>query len=348
MSKSMRNIGLKSDINNKSLNMTYGQKPLQVAVAVIKNSAGQVLISLRNKSLHQGGYWEFPGGKIELGETPIQALGRELKEELDITVVAVTPLINVAHQYPDLAVQLHVYLVENFLGVAKSSEGQPLLWVAVEDLTHYAFPAANQPIITAARLPPCYAILDDADDTVAMENLQKILNRGVKLIQLRLKRMSAEALKFFMVQACSLCKQHGALLLMNSAVKMTENDLVFNGLDAGFWETRMPWVDGIHLTSLHLMSARRRPENMPWLSASCHNLEELQHAQQIGVDFAVLAPVLATQSHPDANPLGWKHFRQLVSKAQLPVYALGGMTEATLSAAREAGGQGIAAIRAFL
>jgi 8-oxo-dGTP diphosphatase len=78
---------------------------LQVAVGVVKNATGQVLISLRDKALHQGGLWEFPGGKIEANETVEQALARELKEELDITVLATTLLITINHQYPDLAVQ---------------------------------------------------------------------------------------------------------------------------------------------------------------------------------------------------------------------------------------------------
>ncbi len=327
--------------------MTYSQKPLQVAAAVIKNPMGQILISLRDASLHQGGLWEFPGGKIEHGETPLQALTRELKEELDIAVKAATPLITVSHQYPDLAVQLHVYLVEDFSGVAKSCEGQPLLWVSAEDLTDYSFPSANQPIITAARLPAYYAILDDADDAVLIENLQKILNKGVRLIQARLKSLSAETVNVFLAQAYPLCKQHGALLLINSAVKLTEQGHVFNDMELVHGDMAVG-IDGIHLTSQHLMAKSRRPEQVKWLSASCHNLEELQHAQQIGVDFVVLAPVLATQTHPDVNPLGWAQFRDMVSLSNKPVYALGGMTETCLNAAREAGGQGIAGIRAFL
>jgi len=328
--------------------MPHGQKPLQVAVAVIKNADGQILISLRDQALHQGGFWEFPGGKIESGETPVQALARELKEELDITVTRSTPLINIVHQYPDKQVQLHVFLVEDFSGIAKSCEGQPLKWVTAEDLTHFSFPAANQAIITAASLPPYYAILDDANEALLLENLQKILDRGIKLIQARLKRLSAETVKVFMAQAGSLCKQQGALLFINSAVKLTEAGHVFNDLDSGLWETRLIDIDGIHLTSSHLMARNQRPENISWLSASCHNLEELQHAQQVGVDFVVLAPVLATQTHSDVMPLGWEQFESIVSKAQIPVYALGGMNEACLMMAREAGGQGISAIRAFL
>ncbi|MGZ5056560.1 MAG: Nudix family hydrolase [Methylobacter sp.] len=304
--------------------------PLQVAVGVVKNPEGKILISLRHADLHQGGLWEFPGGKIEASETAESALARELKEELNITVTAAIPLITVNYQYPDRYVQLNVFLVERFSGEAKSLEGQPFKWVAPNELEQYAFPAANQPIITAAKLPPYYAILDDADEDLLLPNLQKILNRGIKLIQARLKSLPPSAVAEFVEQAYPLCRQQQAVLLMNSAVEYSAE------------------VDGIHLTSHHLMALTARPENSKWIAASCHNLEQLHHAKKIGVDFVVLAPVLATQTHPGAASLGWEQFAELVAEVNLPVYALGGMTESSLATARQNGGQGIAAIRAFL
>ncbi len=307
-------------------------KPLQVAVGVVKNAAGQILISLRDRSLHQGGLWEFPGGKIEPSETAGQALSRELKEELDITVEVASPLITVEHQYPDLAVQLHVFLVERFSGHARGCEGQLFKWVAPDELDQHEFPAANRPIVTAAQLPAYYAILDDADESLLLANLQKILNRGVRLIQARLKTAPRQAVEKFIERAYPLCQERGALLLVNSAVEAACE------LD----------VSGVHLTSRHLMALGQRPGNVKWLAASCHNLQELRHAQAIGVDFAVLAPVLPTKTHPGTQALGWQQFAELVLKANLPVYALGGMSLSCLSTARQSGGQGIAAIRAFL
>ena len=304
--------------------------PLQVAVGVVKNPEGKILISLRHAELHQGGLWEFPGGKIDASETAESALARELKEELNIDVTAASPLITIRHRYPDRFVQLNVFLVEQFSGEAKSLEGQPFKWVAPAELDQYKFPAANQPIITAAQLPPYYAILDDADEAVLLPNLQKILNRGIKLIQARLKKLSPAAVAAFIEQAYPLCRQQQAVLLINSAVDYSAE------------------VDGIHLTSRDLMALTARPENIKWLAASCHNLEQLQHAQNIGVDFVVLAPVLPTQTHPGAAALGWGQFAELVAEVNLPVYALGGMTKSSLITARQYGGQGIAAIRAFL
>jgi 8-oxo-dGTP diphosphatase len=304
--------------------------PLQVAVGVVKNPEGKILISLRHAELHQGGLWEFPGGKVEASETAESALARELKEELNIDVTAASPLITILHRYPDRFVQLNVFLVEQFSGEAKSLEGQPFKWVAPYELGQYAFPAANQPIITAVKLPPYYAILDDADEDLLLPNLQKILNRGIKLIQARLKNLSPAAVAAFIEQAYPLCKQQQAVLLMNSAVDYSAE------------------VDGIHLTSRDLMALTARPENIKWLAASCHNLGQLQQAQKIGVDFVVLAPVLPTQTHPGAAVLGWEQFAELVAEVNLPVYALGGMTKSSLITARQHGGQGIAAIRAFL
>lgn len=312
--------------------------PLQVAVGVVKNPEGKILISLRHAALHQGGLWEFPGGKIEASETADSALARELKEELNISVTAATPLITINHQYPDRSVQLNVFSVDQFSGEAKSCEGQPFKWVTPAELDHYTFPAANRPIITAAKLPHHYAILDDADEASLLPNLQKILNKGAKLIQARLKTLPTATVAAFIEQAYPLCKQQQAVLLMNSAVEYPAE------------------LDGIHLTSHHLMALRpcsgqalsTRPKNNKWLAASCHNLEQLQHAQKIGVDFVVLAPVLATQTHPDAASLGWEQFTDLVAQVNLPVYALGGMSRSLLATARRSGGQGIAAIRAFL
>lgn len=317
-------------------------KALQVAVGVVKNAAGQVLISRRAPSLHQGGLWEFPGGKIEAGESAAQALHRELNEELDISIGAPTPLITIRHDYPDKAVQLHVFLVEHFQGTVKHCHGQPVQWVDLSELSRYSFPAANRPIITAARLPPRYAIWDDADEVELLIRLKKILAKGIRLVQARLKALPINRAEAYLAEASSLCRQQEAVLLINSDVAFANE--AANDLKARF-DTL---IDGIHLTSRHLMAMEKRPESYHWVAASCHNRQELLHAQKIGVDFVVLAPVLATASHPGATPLGWDLFSELVAQVNFPVYALGGMSENCLASARRAGAQGIAGIRTFL
>jgi 8-oxo-dGTP diphosphatase len=81
------------------------------------------------------------------------------------------------------------------------------------------------------------------------------------------------------------------------------------------------------------------------LAASCHDADDLKRAEDLGADFALLSPVLPTRSHPDAEPLGWERFAAMVDRANLPVYALGGMHPSMLSRAWQAGAQGVAGIR---
>lgn len=122
---------------------------VHVAVGVIRDDAGCILISKRHASSHQGGLWEFPGGKVEVGEAVLSALSRELREELGIEVQASKPLLQVKHDYGDKQVLLDVWLVDRFTGQAVGREGQPLRWVAAEDLPDFDFPLANDAIVEA-------------------------------------------------------------------------------------------------------------------------------------------------------------------------------------------------------
>lgn len=306
--------------------------PLHVAVGVIKDKEGNILISFRHRSSHQGDLWEFPGGKVELNESVEQALKRELKEELDISLQVLTPLIKVNHQYTDLKVRLDVWTVSLFSGKPRGCEGQEIKWVSPEQLINYSFPKANYPIIAAARLPDEYAILNDEDVDELLINLQTILSKGVKLIQARIKLLSAKEVKGFFELATPLCREKGTCLLVNSAVKNADK------VNA----------EGFHLTSKHLLMLDKKPTGYKWVSASCHNLTELQHAEQIGVDFVVLAPVLPTKTHPDTLPLGWESFKTLTNNVNLPVFALGGMQQIDKIIAQKSGAQGIAGITTFL
>ena len=124
---------------------------VHVAVGVILNENKRILISKRAASAHQGGLWEFPGGKIEVGESLEQALARELGEELGITPVKTTSLLKVRHDYGDKLVLLDVCVVWHFTGEAIGLEGQALEWIAVDCLEKYQFPAANKPIVEAVK-----------------------------------------------------------------------------------------------------------------------------------------------------------------------------------------------------
>ncbi len=124
---------------------------VHVAVGVILNQDRQILIARRAVDSHQGGLWEFPGGKVEPGETLAQALSRELREELGIDVGKHSPLLQVRHDYGDKEVLLDVCTVWEFAGEAAGMEGQALQWVKAEALANFAFPAANAPIVAAVQ-----------------------------------------------------------------------------------------------------------------------------------------------------------------------------------------------------
>ncbi|ALP51772.1 thiamine monophosphate synthase [Candidatus Tenderia electrophaga] len=306
---------------------------IHVAAALICNDQGQVLIAKRPAHKHQGGLWEFPGGKVEAGEDVLAALTRELDEEVGIQVGRARPLIRVKHAYPDRSVLLDVWRVDGFRGTPHGREGQPLAWCHVDELSRWDFPAANRPIIAAAQLPDCYLITPEPDAVDAfLAQLQQALAQGIRLLQLRAKGLAAEAYKALAQQVVPLCHAHGARVLLNG-----EPDWV---AEVG--------ADGIQLSSGRLHSLSQRPLDKSLLvAASCHSREELHKALQLEADFALLSPIKWTQSHPDTEPLGWDEMRRLVDEMPIPVYALGGVSRDDLAQAFAAGGQGIAAIRSL-
>ncbi|WOT05460.1 8-oxo-dGTP diphosphatase MutT [Shewanella youngdeokensis] len=129
------------------------KKHIHVAVGVIENSTNEILLAKRHAHLHQGGKWEFPGGKVEAGETTSQALIRELKEEVDLTVLNTTALMQVQHDYGDKQVLLDIHWVKDFTGTAKGVEGQIVKWVAKQELTQFDFPEANKAIVAKILAP---------------------------------------------------------------------------------------------------------------------------------------------------------------------------------------------------
>ncbi len=304
---------------------------IHVAAAAILDREGRVLLSRRHDHLHQGGLWEFPGGKLEPGETVEAALRREIREELDLRLSAHRPLIQVKHHYPDRSVLLDVHLVTAYEGEARGMEGQPLAWVAPQDLAGYPLPAADRPIVAALNLPDRYLITgaDPLDPEQFLARLGRALERGLALVQLRAVGLSDTSLADLAESAVALCHRKGARLLLNGPPDLAEQ----------------VGADGVHLNSQRLRTLDERPLNRDRLvAASCHSVEELVKAAALGADFAVLSPVLPTNSHPGVVPLGWERFAELTVEAPLPVYALGGMQEELIPQAWAHGGQGIAAI----
>ncbi len=126
-------------------------KRVHVAVGVILDPDNHVLLAKRPEHLHQGGKWEFPGGKVEANESTSDALIRELKEEVNLDVSDTEPLMTISHDYPDKQVLLDIHTVKSFTGEAKGLEGQLVEWIALADIENYEFPEANKAIVEALK-----------------------------------------------------------------------------------------------------------------------------------------------------------------------------------------------------
>ncbi len=305
-------------------------KIVHVAVAVIENAAGEILIAKRPDHVHMGGYWEFPGGKVEAGEALLQALQREILEELSLTVLSAEPLLKIPFQYPDKHVLLDVWRVTDFSGNAQGCEGQQILWVKRNALSTFSFPPANRHILTALSLGERMLITGSfaTEEECLARTSNAILQYGVSAVQMRAHHLSEREFCSLAEKMQILCGQLAVKLLLNMPPEQWGNS-----------------GDGLHLTSHQLRLLQTRPiaEDV-LLGASCHNREELELAQRMGVDYVLLSPVLPTTSHPQHVPLGWEVFAELAGQNSVPVFALGGVRQQDLSVARKNGAAGIAGI----
>jgi 8-oxo-dGTP diphosphatase len=301
-----------------------------VAAAVLHRPDGTFLLAQRPSDKIWAGYWEFPGGKVEAGESAYDALVRELHEELGIEVLTAYPWITRVFTYPHATVRLSFFRVTEWRGELYPHEGQQFSWQLVTDVKVTPVLPANAPILRALELPALYAISNAGELGVEefLSRLQVQLDAGLRLIQLREKNLTPDALFELAIRTVAMAHAAGAKVLINGDVALAQ----------------AIGADGVHLTSVQLDQLTERPP-VAWCSASCHTAEELSRAQVLGCDFAMLSPVLPTKSHPGAEHLGWARFSALAAGSSIPVYALGGLTREDMSTAWQRGAHGIALLR---
>ena len=314
---------------------------VEVAAAVLQRPDNSFLLAQRPPGKIWAGYWEFPGGKIEPGETPYHALVRELREELGIEVQTAYPWVTRVFTYPHATVRLNFFRVTKWRGELHPHEGQEFAWqpplslaLSPKEARGQALVSpilpANAPILRALELPALYAISNvlELGEAEFMLRLEAALHNGLRLVQLREKNLSREALRELALKMLPLVRQHGARLLINADIELAQHI----------------GADGVHLTGAQLADFRHRPE-VDWCAASCHNAEELRRAEVLGCDFALLSPVMPTLSHPGAQHLGWEGFAAIAAESSIPVYALGGLTRDDMQAAWQHGAHGVALLR---
>lgn len=301
---------------------------LHVAVGVIRRPDGHVLLAKRPAGKAMAGYWEFPGGKIEPGETAKEALARELREELSIKISHALPWLIRTYHYPHAIAHLQLFRVTAWQGEPHGREDQQLSWQDPHGIDVDPLLPANHSIMKALRLPELYAISQAEKLGVDefMDRLQDALRKGLRLVQVREKNMDPDTLQLLVRDVVSLSHSHGAQVMVNSDIELA----------------RSAGADGVHLQTAQFIERDVSPVTDIMWSASCHNRAELLHAAELEADFAVLSPVLPTRSHPGAPTLGWEAFARACSGLPMPVYALGGMQHSLLASALEHNAHGIA------
>jgi 8-oxo-dGTP diphosphatase len=306
-------------------------KITEVAAAVIFRTDGQFLLGQRGPGTFYPGYWEFPGGKVEPGETPHDAIVRELREELGIEVIEATPWVVREHVYEHAHVRLHFFRVTAWAGELRDHVHTALVWQRPEAPNASPMLPANGPLFSALKLPKLYGITHawKIGAAAQLAALDSALARGLRLVQLRESALPEMQRESFVSAAVARCQQHGAQVLINGDAQLA----------------RAIGADGLHLPARQLMALNQRPP-FPLVAASCHERRDLEHAARLGLDFVVLGPLNPTATHPGAAGIGWTTFAQLAAGLPLPVYAIGGLSDADMPDALAAGAQGIAAIRA--
>ena len=191
--------------------------PIRVAVGVLRRSDGRVFAAERLPGRHLAGQWEFPGGKLEPGESARAALGRELREEVGVEVLDARPLIRFPCEYPDRRVRLEVFEVSEWRGRPHGREGQAIDWVEPGDLKrHLDLVAGAVPIVAAIELPSLYLVTPEPEEADFEATLRARIEEGVRLVQLRAKSMPADALVPLARRAAALAERNGARVFLNA------------------------------------------------------------------------------------------------------------------------------------
>ncbi len=303
---------------------------IHVACGVLVRADGKVLLAQRPTGKIAEGYWEFPGGKIEPGETAAIALARELYEELGITVRTALPLIRFAHDYSNRRVVLDSWRITAFDGEPQGRENQALQWLATDALAGISplLPTVL-PTLKALALPSHYVFSQDRLKPLPDLSALAALPRGA-LLRLRWPQLDDAAYARAAAEWLPLAQHRGLVVLLDRAPSLV------TALHA----------DGWHCTEAVLRGLSQRPE-VPLAIASVHDADGLARALQLGFDAAVLGPVAITATHPGAAALGWQGFTKLRAEQPMPVFAIGGLAASDLTAARGANAQGIAAISSY-
>ncbi|NDU92163.1 MAG: Nudix family hydrolase [Ferrovum sp.] len=305
---------------------------VEVVVAVLLDRQGRYLLAQRPLGKVYAGYWELPGGKVEVGETLRAALTREIREELGVEIRDAFPWITRHFDYAHARVRLHLFRVTQWVGQPQPLEDQQLAWQGLGCEPVSPMLPANAPILQALELPIVYGVTHAAHmgEPAFLEALERAFYRGLRLVQLREKDLPAELLQKLAEKVVHAARPWQARVLINGDVTVA----------------RAVGAAGVHLTAQQLTTMTVRPD-LPLVAASCHSVEDLRRAEALGLDFVVLGPVAHTATHPQSVPLGFEALAHMIEDCGLPVLGIGGLGLSDREAAWRSGAHGVASMRAL-
>jgi 8-oxo-dGTP diphosphatase len=302
----------------------------EVAVGVLIRNDGAVLLADRPAGKPYAGYWEFPGGKVESGESVDQALARELAEELGVAVRSSLPWVTMEYDYPHAYVRLHFRRIHEWTGAPRSVEGQQLLFLSPAEPPPTPLLPAALPAMRWIQLPAVTGLSPGtacrADEAVAwMENL---LARGLRQVIWHEPQLDGADRRAALVACSELAGAYGARLLVDRR-SMPEDD----ARPQGMADCLAP---DVYLDVAALRASGQRPERC-WLGAAVETADDLAHAAALGCDFAVL-------NAPEGNPPAAYRatVAALCATAPLPVYVVDATGLENLQRACGAGAHGLA------
>ncbi|MCG9491449.1 thiamine phosphate synthase [Acinetobacter pittii] len=296
-------------------------KPIvDVAIAILIHR-GKILVGWRQEEQHQGGKHEFPGGKVEQGETPEDACRREIYEEVGIGLKDWHQFDYIHHEYDDIIVNLHLfhsYVPDELLNLIH----QPWAWYTRDQLLHLNFPKANKDIIKRLYWP----------HLIKISNMLSMVESSDALLYWRIEEFEQQ----YIEQLTALDEEQRSNLIINVDMwQQLSSEL-------------QKQIKTVHLKQSQLMNLHKGDLTVGVrYIAACHDAVSLKQAQQIGCDAVFISPVKPTTTHPEAVALGWERFSDLAQNSQIPVFALGGVHPDDLTIAQQHGAHGLAGIRNF-
>lgn len=303
---------------------------VHVACGILLRPDGAALLAQRPAGKIAEGYWEFPGGKIEPGESSPEALARELQEEIGVTVRRAHRLIRFAHHYSNRSVMLDTWCITVFDRTPQGREQQALEWVQPSQLAQRTplLPTV-WPAIRALQAPPHYVFTADVATPQLDAQALSRLPAGAAL-RLRWPQLDDAAYATVAAHWLPVVQGLGLRLVLDRSPELA------HALKA----------DGWHAPAACWRSGARAPQGL-WSIASVHQADDLATVAAQGFHAAVLGPVFDTATHPGAIGLGWDGFESQRGDVPLTVYAIGGITPQMLDNARQHNAQGVAGIRHY-